>query len=82
MNSIGLDDRRLIFVSFTTMFHRLINRDLVNNFRDALAEQVGLTIDYDSLDVPGRVIIFDTLALDVDEDSVETFLDFLVVQAP
>lgn len=58
------------------------NRDLVNNFRDALAEQVGLTIDYDSLDVPGRVIIFDTLALDVDEDSVETFLDFLVVQAP
>lgn len=58
------------------------NRDLVNNFRDALAEQVGLTIDYDSLDVPGRVIIFDTLAIDVDVDSVETFLDFLVVQAP
>jgi hypothetical protein len=51
----------------------------VENFRTALAEQVGQTLNFDSLDIDGSVIVFFIQNLAVSPDVIQTNLDFTVV---
>jgi hypothetical protein len=55
------------------------NQDIVENFRTALAEQVGQTLNFDSLDIDGSVIVFFIQNLAVSPDVIQTNLDFTVV---
>jgi hypothetical protein len=54
------------------------NKGLIDTFKAALTEQVGLTINYRQLGVEGSTIFFDPLNLTVTEDSVNVFIDFIV----
>src|SRR5690606_21222151 len=58
------------------------NQDVVNTFRSGVADNLGTTINYDALGIEGSNIIFDTVAKDVHPDYLETWIDFLVVEAP
>ena len=58
------------------------NQDIVENFRSALAEQVGQTLNFDSLDIEDSVIVFGIQNLLVTPDVIQTNLDFTVVAAP
>lgn len=55
------------------------NKNLVENFRDSLSEQIGITVNYSDLQVEGGTIVFDALALQVASGSIDIFLDFLVL---
>ncbi len=56
------------------------NEGLIDNFKAALAEQVGLTLNYRSIGVEGSSIFFEPLNIDVDAetDTVNFYLDFVV----
>lgn len=56
------------------------NQDLVKNFRESLAAAVGTTINYDALDLDGSTIIFAVQDVAVDADTINSYLDFLVVK--
>lgn len=58
------------------------NQDIVDTFRTSLAEQVGQTLNFDSLDIDGSVIVFFIQNLAVDPDAIQTNLDFTVVADP
>lgn len=58
------------------------NQDVVNTFRKGVADNLRTTINYDALGIEGSNIIFDTVAKDVHPDYLETWIDFLVVEAP
>jgi len=55
------------------------NKKLVENFRNSLAEQIGITVNYNDLTVEGANIVFDALALSVTPVSIDILLDFLVL---
>lgn len=56
------------------------NQDLVENFRASLADAVGTTINYDSLDLEGSTILFAVQDVAVDVATINSYLDFIVVQ--
>jgi hypothetical protein len=58
------------------------NKDVVDNFRSGVADNLGTTINYDALAIEGSNIIFETLAKDVFPDHLEAYIDFTVVEAP
>lgn len=55
------------------------NKKLVENFRNSLSEQIGVTVNYNDLSVEGSNIVFDALALQVASESIDIYLDFLVL---
>lgn len=55
------------------------NKGLVDAFKQSLADQIGVTVNYSELSVDGANIIFDTLALTVEEKRIDILLDFLVL---
>jgi hypothetical protein len=58
------------------------NQQLLDNFRGAVAKHMGLTINYDSLSITGKVVYFFTKQVDVEADALRSNLDFVVVTAP
>ena len=58
------------------------NQKVVDTFRSGVADNLGTTINYDSLAIEGSNIVFETLAKDVFPDHLETWIDFTVVEAP
>ncbi|MFV8748993.1 hypothetical protein ACNOYE_00420 [Nannocystaceae bacterium ST9] len=58
------------------------NQGVVENFKTAVASNLGVSINYDALDVEGSTVIFETLAVDVEPKTLETWIDFFVVQNP
>lgn len=58
------------------------NQHLMDNFRGAVAKHMGLTINYDSLSITGKVIYFFTKDVQVEPDALRSGLDFVVVAAP
>ncbi|MCH9686551.1 MAG: hypothetical protein K0V04_34275 [Deltaproteobacteria bacterium] len=58
------------------------NQDLISTFRSSLADAVGTTINYDSLDLEGSTILFEIQDVEVGELTINSYLDFLVVQNP
>ncbi len=56
------------------------NQDLIENFRGSLADAVGSTINYDSLDLDGSTILFSVNDVAVSAEAINSYLDFLVVQ--
>lgn len=57
------------------------NQHLVDTFRAALDEQVGLTVDYDGVEMEGKFIQFDTLAVEVADNRIEKQMEFIVAEA-
>ena len=55
------------------------NKGLVESFKKSLADQIGVTVNYSDLTVEGANIVFDALALTVDEKRIDILLDFLVL---
>jgi hypothetical protein len=55
------------------------NKNLIENFKKSLSEQVGITVNYKELAVEGSTILFDTLALRVESDKIDIDIDFQVV---
>ena len=58
------------------------NKDLVEHFKQSLADQIGITVNYDDLAVEGQNIVFDAKELNVTSSSIDILLDFLVLAAP
>jgi hypothetical protein len=58
------------------------NQDVVETFRNGVADNLGTTINYDALAIEGSSIVFTTLAKDVYPDHLETWIDFFVVEEP
>ncbi|KIG17245.1 hypothetical protein DB30_03558 [Enhygromyxa salina] len=58
------------------------NQDVVKNFRKGVVDNLGTTINYDALGIEGSSIVFNTLAVDLDVNHLETWIDFFVVEAP
>jgi hypothetical protein len=58
------------------------NQDVVNTFRNGVADNLATTINYDALAIEGSNIIFETLQKDVLVDHLEVWVDFFVVEAP
>lgn len=56
------------------------NQHLVDNFRSDLADAIGTTVNYDALDLDGSTIVFAVQDVAVDPLSVNSYLDFIVVQ--
>jgi len=54
------------------------NQDLIETFRGDLAEAVGSTINYDSLDLEGSRIVFAVEEVKVDPASINSYLNFQV----
>lgn len=55
------------------------NKRLVDAFRQDLASQIGVTVNYSEISVEGANIVFDALALKVSDKSIDILLDFLVL---
>lgn len=55
------------------------NKNLIENFKRSLSEQVGITVNYKELAVEGSTILFDTLALRVEGDKIDIDIDFQVL---
>lgn len=55
------------------------NKKLVDVFRQNLASQIGVTVNYNELSVDGANIVFDALALKVTDQSIDILLDFIVL---
>ncbi|MBL9102553.1 MAG: hypothetical protein JNL82_16490 [Myxococcales bacterium] len=58
------------------------NKKLVDEFKRALSEQVGITINYKDIDVDGADIYFHAQALLVTPDAIDIVVDFEVVAEP
>jgi len=58
------------------------NQDVVESFRSGIVENLGTTINYNALAIEGSSIVFETLAKDVKSTHLETWIDFIVVEAP
>ncbi|PRP95173.1 hypothetical protein [Enhygromyxa salina] len=58
------------------------NQDVVENFRAGVVSNLGTTINYDALGIEGSAIVFNTLAVDLDVNHLETWIDFFVVAVP
>ncbi len=58
------------------------NEDLINTFRTALADSVGSTINYDSFDVEGSLIVIEVDDLTVNQLEVNSLLDFRIFDDP
>lgn len=54
------------------------NRALIDTFKEALASQVGLTVNYRQIGVEGSTIFFDPKSLTVNDDAVSVLIDFVV----
>jgi hypothetical protein len=57
------------------------NKDLVDEFKTSLAEQVGLTINYREFRLPGSVLIFSSEDVAASDDGVEITLGFKIVSS-
>lgn len=57
------------------------NKDLVDHFKRSLADQIGITVNYNELAVEGKNIIFDATGLTVDDKKIDILLDFLVLSS-
>ncbi|MCY1055835.1 hypothetical protein [Nannocystis sp. SCPEA4] len=57
------------------------NKDLVDYFKNSLADQIGITVNYDELAVEGQNIIFDATGITVDDKKIDILLDILVLAA-
>ncbi len=58
------------------------NQHLLDNFKGAVAKHMSLTINYDSLSIPEKVVYFFTQDVEVSPKALRTHLDFVVVDAP
>ncbi len=58
------------------------NQGVVENFKTAVASNLGTSINYDALAMEGSTVIFETLAVDVEPKYLETWIDFFVVANP
>jgi hypothetical protein len=58
------------------------NQKVVETFREGVVSNLGTTINYDALGIEGSTIVFETIAVDVDVDHLETWIDFFVVAEP
>lgn len=58
------------------------NQGVVENFKDSVANNLGTSINYDALATEGSTVIFETLAVDVEPEYLETWIDFYVVANP
>jgi hypothetical protein len=58
------------------------NQGVVANFKDSVANNLGATINYDALATEGSTVIFETLAVEVEPEYLETWIDFFVVANP
>lgn len=58
------------------------NQQVVDTFKEAVADNLVTTINYDALGIEGSTIVFETLAKDVDVDHLDVWLDFFVVENP
>jgi hypothetical protein len=57
------------------------NKNLVDHFKRSLADQIGITVNYNELAVEGQNIIFDATGLTVSDKKIDILLDFLVLAA-
>lgn len=55
------------------------NADLIARFRDDLAEQIGKTVNYESLTLEDSDIVFTTQGIDVEPGEMRTYIDVLVL---
>lgn len=58
------------------------NQGVVENFKTSVAANLATSINYDALDMEGSSVIFDTKAVDVEPDVLETWIDFFIVADP
>lgn len=58
------------------------HQGVVKNFKEAVANNLGTSINYDALDTEGSTVIFKTLEVDVEPDYLTTWIDFFVVEDP
>ena len=58
------------------------NAHLVEVFKAELADAMDDTLEYSGLSMEGKLIVFETLGVEVGSDAVATRLDFVVVDAP
>jgi hypothetical protein len=58
------------------------NQGVVENFKTSIASNLGTSINYDALGTEGSAVIFETLAVDVEPEYLETWIDFFVVANP
>jgi hypothetical protein len=58
------------------------NQALLETFKAAVAKHVSITVNYDELSIPGKVVYFFTKDVQVTPAALSTYLDFLVVEAP
>lgn len=58
------------------------NQELLDNFRGALADTIGTTINYDAFDVDNSQLLITIVDLTVDPAEVNSFLDFQVFDKP
>lgn len=57
------------------------NKGLVDHFKRSLADQIGITVNYNELAVDGQNIIFDATGLTLSDKKIDILLDFLVLAA-
>ncbi|WAS92762.1 hypothetical protein [Nannocystis punicea] len=57
------------------------NKGLVDSFKRSLADQIGITVNYNELAVDGQNIVFDATGLEVTDKKIDILLDFLVLAA-
>jgi hypothetical protein len=58
------------------------NAHVVDEFKNSLAEQLELAIDWRAVDIEGQSVVFDTLGLQLTPDALTVDLDFFVVVDP
>ncbi len=58
------------------------NKKLVENFTNSLSEQVGITINYNDIEVEDANIMFNAVALNVGKTNIDIVIDFRVFAQP
>ncbi|MCA9686635.1 MAG: hypothetical protein KC457_31000, partial [Myxococcales bacterium] len=58
------------------------NQDLIETFRSDLAAAVGSTVNYDSLDLEGSIIVFSVEDVAVSSDAIDSYINFAVYADP
>jgi len=58
------------------------NKKLVDNFTKSLSEQVGITINYNDIEVEDANIMFNAVALNVGKTNIDIVIDFRVFAQP
>jgi hypothetical protein len=58
------------------------NQQVIDTFRNGVADNLATTINYDALAIEGSTIEFETLQKDVLVDHLEVWIDFVVVDTP